>query len=362
MHRKLLQVLFVLLVVSVSCCGQAIPRPSEEAARTTEEGAKLVRAGVALHDLRDYDGAIDKYKQVLKDNPRDAQALYELAYSYFGKKDYQKTVQTCLEGMKYHSPFLGHFYSQLGNTYDELGQPEKALAVYKEGAKQSPRDSMLPFNAGITYMRMGKTEEAQKSYGAALLLNPLHISSHFRLAEAFTRNRQNVQALLALSRFLVLEPESQRSAAAFQAIREIMVGNVKQNGNNNVTIFVNLAPKQKGVEDFSAVEMMLGISVAAENLAARKNRSEIENLVSAYTLACESLSRMKTVKKKELFASYFYVPYFAELSKSKYVEPFVYWMCLSSGLAGVREWLAQHKEQVDAFRDWDHRYQWKTGK
>jgi len=72
-----------LLVALVVPRTRAAQKPELEPSTTLEEHAALIKKSVALHDEGDYDGAIKTYQEILRENPDDVSAQYELGFSYF---------------------------------------------------------------------------------------------------------------------------------------------------------------------------------------------------------------------------------------------------------------------------------------
>ena len=67
---------------------------------------------------------------------------------------------------------------------------------------------------------------------------------------------------------------------------------------------------------------------------------------------------MKYKGDKSKFTWRYYIPYFVELRKRNYVEPFTYYISQSSDLNGVTEWLQANANRVDEFLSWSKSYQW----
>src|SRR5215467_1976725 len=56
-----------------------------------------LRAGVALHDQKRFDEAVDQFDAVLKENPDSVQAVYEGAYSLYEKHDYERAFDRAVK-------------------------------------------------------------------------------------------------------------------------------------------------------------------------------------------------------------------------------------------------------------------------
>ncbi|HEU4509989.1 MAG TPA: hypothetical protein VFR78_17275, partial [Pyrinomonadaceae bacterium] len=54
----------------------------------------------------------------------------------------------------------------------------------------------------------------------------------------------------------------------------------------------------------------------------------------------------------------YYIPYFNELKKRDYVEPFAYYVSQSSNMSGVADWIQANGTRVNEFLNWSKSYQW----
>jgi tetratricopeptide (TPR) repeat protein len=151
----------------------------------------------------------------------------------------------------------------IGNCLDELGRREEAIELYKAALKaaikRAPENSLLHFNLGVSLMRVGDGPMARKEMEQAVSLDPNHVVSHFFLARLYQSQGYRVPAVLAFSRFLLLEPQSSRVYAVMAEI----LGRTKPNGfaAKYYAPFVAEAGKQKLVNAlvyrvFASAELM----------------------------------------------------------------------------------------------------------
>lgn len=356
MLRKIPTLIFMTILLASVVAAQKLEPPTLDSTPLTPQQQQLMREGVALHNKRDYDGAISRYQEVLKENPNNGSALYEMAFAYSMKKDYSKSMEYAYKAAQYRGDTLPLVYTLIGNNLDETGNPKKAIEVYKMGIKNLPPHFMLHFNLAVTYSRQGQLEDARAEVKKAVALNPKHTTSHFLLSTLFIKGNYKMPALLAASRFLVLEPNSQRSAAALQIVHGVMQGGVSRGNNpNEINIFVDPSPK-KDEGDFSAVEMFIGLGKAASLTEKNKGKSAIQLLVEQFESLFTMLGETKAERSK--FTWSYYVPYFLEMKKRGLVEPFVYIIYLTSNDPEVRQWLQENETRVREFLAWSNGYQW----
>jgi len=348
----------ILLLTSTALAGQEIKPPKLTPVSQTDKHRDLLAEAVRLHDKGNYDGAIASYLEILKENPDDISALYELGFSYFAKRDYQKSLEIANKGAQYKSDLLVGFYTLIGNDFDSLGQPDKAIKIYSEAIKQFPRDVQLHYNLAIALAGSKKSDEAKKMFKIALSIKPDHSSSHFVLSQLYQNDNYKIPALLAACRFLVLEPKTARSAATFKLVDQILRGGAQQGkDSNNITIFID--PGGKTDEgDFNGLMGSLSILSATRHLKDEKGKTETEKLVRQLTVLLQMMSESTSKQKSSGFAWDYYRPYFCEIANRKFAEPFAYYIAQSAEADEVERWLALNAERVREFLTWSKSYQW----
>jgi Tfp pilus assembly protein PilF len=360
MLRKTNLIFILINFFVISCAStfkieppELIPIPS------TERQNELINEGVKLHDQGNYDGAINKYQEVLKENPDNVVALYELSSSYSAKGNYRKSLEICKNGIKYKSKHLREFYIMMGNNFDHLKDPDKSIQVYKKAIELFSDYYFIYYNLGVTYYGVGKLDEARNSFKKAVKLNPNHSSSHFALGEIFYQENYKIPSLLALCRFLVLEPKAKRSNKAFSRIQEILQRGVKVEDldKKNITVMIDENPKtDEG--DFGAVDLGL-VSIRALRYSDEyTGKSEIELITHEFNEFFSVMSEIDSTNKGIGFVWNYYVPYFIEMKRKNYIEPFCYYIYQTSNVKGIQEWLDKNSAKADEFLSWSKDYKW----
>ena len=358
MTKRILPIILLALLSFTPVVAQKIDPPRLTPTPATESQLALIKEGVALHDRGDYDGAIAKYEQVLRENPANDLALYELSFSYEMKTDYRKALETAYKGAQYKSDHLSHFYVRIGNNLDMLGEPRKAVEVYKQAIKIKPDTPVLYYNLGVTYLRLNNLEEAKKNFKKELFMSPNHANSHMALAQLFHKTNYKIPALFAVMRFLVLEPKSERATGAHQAFLEMLRGGASPGKNpGEISIFLDLGGK-KDEGDFGSIELVLGLTGAVGATEKNQAKSEAEKLLDQLNTFLAVVSETEAKGDKGKFTFQYYIPYFNELKKKDYVEPFAYYISQSSNMSGVTDWLLANGTRVNEFLNWSKNYQW----
>lgn len=358
MLKKAMRQPLVVLVLAISCAAQNIGDPKLTPAPQSDKHRQLLREGVGLHDGRDYDGAIAKYQEILKENQDDIEAIYELGFSYFMKRDYRKSLEIGYRGAQYKSSLLQRFYVLIGNNLDHLGQSDKAVKVYRQGIKRFPDEVQLHYNLAITLLAANKPDDAKKALKQAVYVGPEHPSSHAALCQIYQRGNYKIPALMAACRFLVLEPNTTRSEAALRLVKDLLESGAKRGSEpNQISVMIDASGKtDEG--DFTATTAALSLLSATRFLEESKGKDPTRLLVNTLSTLLAIMSEGESDKKNSGFALQYYQPYFSEMAKRKLVEPFCYYIAQSAKSEEVSQWLAQNAGRVREFLAWSKSYRW----
>ena len=74
-----------------------------------------------------------------------------------------------------------------GNAYDQLGEPERAIADYVRALELDPRDAYAHRNKGVARTRLGRLGEAMQEFAAAVELKPDYAEAYGSRAEILRR-------------------------------------------------------------------------------------------------------------------------------------------------------------------------------
>jgi hypothetical protein len=357
--RKMIPLAFLSIVLTaMTAAGQKLEPPNLEPTPSTESQKQLIQEGISLHDNGDYAGAISRYEQVLKESPNNIDALYEMAYSSYSAKDYKKAIILGHKAAQYKSHLLDQTYVMLGNCYDDSGDAKKAIEIYKAGTKLDPTSALLQFNLAITYLNTEQLNEARVAAKKSAALDPNHPSSQLLLSTLFERGYYKIPSLLAALRFLVLEPNSNRSDAALERVRRIMQAGVSQGKDgNNISVLVSTG-QNKDEGDFESIEMFMGLMKAANYTEKNKDKTELQLLAANVESLFAFLAEPPNKGDRAKFIWLYYLPYFLELKQQGHTEAFVYFINQRSDLPQVNSWLQLHQSKVSDFLAWSRGYHW----
>lgn len=310
-------------------------------AQDHDKAKALIKEGITLHDEGKYDDAIKKYKEALALDPDNSSAQYELSFT-FVTINRQKEAIPFLEKLAARHD-SGEAYDLLASIYDDEKDYEKAVAYYKQGIIAFPDFQNLHFNLAISYLRQGKYADAEASAINAIKLNPKHASSQRAFALAANKQNKLGASLLAWCNFLLIEPQTQRSAEAMAYIKAIINNGIKRTGDKTVNITYNPDDKNPG-------NLMLPLSVMAATTD-KKGLSALDSLTLQLT-SLFSVAHTITNDKDQPFVASYYSDFFASLAKSGNMAAFTRYISLSVYKDENVAWFKEHDKELTAFDTW----------
>ena len=348
------------LFLSLSVSAQKIGKPTLVPTVATAEQKQLINDGIRLHDQKRYDEAIKKYEQVLKENPNNDEALYEMALSYYNKKDMAKASEMAYKLIQYKSNIGVLGFGLIANVLDDSGKPKEALEIYQKAIKQLKGDAefqshlaSLYYNLGITYFRQKQYNEAREASKTAVDLNFSYPSANYLLAVIYQGTKYKVPALLAAARLISLEVNTQRTKQSVDIFLSILNGAQKNDKTGNINIFLDMnAPKDEG--DFGMYDLLLGTLTTVKD-EKDKNKTENEIFAEAVDTMISLLAEDK--KLKSTFVGKTYIPFMTEMKKQGYSKTFAYLVLQQSGNKEALKWLVENEQQNVNFIKWARNYQ-----
>ncbi|MDB5090646.1 MAG: hypothetical protein JWR09_4640 [Mucilaginibacter sp.] len=179
---KYFQSLLISLFIITIC--------SKASAQNNEDVRALVKEGIKLNDEKNYAGAIEKYNQALKLDTGNLYADYQLAYSLFLSDKGKEGIPYLEKVVKSDSKFNSAAYDLLG----------------------------------LIWFKNKQYAEAEKNAIEAIKLDPKHASTQRMYALVCFHQNKRAAALLGFCSFILLEPNTARSAEAYGNIQHILQG------------------------------------------------------------------------------------------------------------------------------------------
>lgn len=307
----------------------------------------LVNQGISLYDNGDYKGAIEQYLKALAIDNKSTLASYEISTAYFALGDYKNVLVFCDKVLTTKSDFRDQAYVLKGSAQDLLDNTDDAIKTYKKGIKEFPEKYLLHYNLALTYYKTKELKAAEESLQKALVLKPLHSSSHLLLGYVMNEQGQRIKSLLALYNFLLIEPTSKRANAAYDLLVIQLEKGVKKVNDNSINITL---PATKESDDFGSAELMLSLLTAAKSTEKNRDKTEYELFSDNTSSFFSFLGSIK--KNNKGFWWDYYVDFYDDMYKENHVEAFSYYISQGNGDEKISTWLNENKTKVEFLANW----------
>lgn len=116
-----------------------------------------------------FEEALSYYERALEDK-ESVDTLFGMGLTDYQAKDYTKAIHA-LEHLREHDPSYTTLYSYLAKSYEENGEPEKAIAVLRDGLTQDEFNKEMFLEAGKLAVTLRLPEEAEEFYRQAIVLD-----------------------------------------------------------------------------------------------------------------------------------------------------------------------------------------------
>jgi Tfp pilus assembly protein PilF len=303
-----------------------------------------LRQGVELHDRGEFDAAIKVYESLLAETPDDATVLHEIALTYQAKQDYQHCIEFATRAAaKPARAQVGGFYL-LASCQDDAGDPEQAVATFKQGLERFPRNVMLNLNYGLTLYRLEQPAEARRVLSLAMEEAPGFASPYRAYALALEQQGYRASAMLMRLRFIMSEPESERAIDAAKLLVDAIAAQANAEKES-----IEVDASASDAVAIASMEAGLGIASAFS----RELLSKESQPVAAATAFVSTLQTFVTMsaqaaeKKNSFVAPWVQVlKPLGMLSEEEVLEAFLYHVGALGRAEGAVKWVNEHPDQM----------------
>ena len=178
--NRIWRILPGLLILVTASSAQGQRTPGGEVQQLFEE-AQRYHLGIdrPINPRR----AVKLYYEIIKLDPRHADALYNLAGLCFNQKRYDLAGKYYLEVIKLR-PEEGHAYNNLGSVYEKQGKAERAKRLYEKTLSIDPEIGTAYYNLSRLHFAQGDAEKALLLIEKAMDLEPdntVFVNQHGRI-------------------------------------------------------------------------------------------------------------------------------------------------------------------------------------
>ena len=184
--------------------------------RLTEKDKLSIRAWYAVAN-QDYPAAVEAYRQFIAHYPLEVEAYWRLARLLRGEERMEESVEVARQGLAVDSE-AKDLYNTLGVTYMEMGRHDEAIATLLRYVELAPEDPNIYDSLGMAYQWAGRYSEAIQTFEKALSLNPQFEIAILHLGNTYVWQGRYREALGQYRRFIQVASFDSIRARAWESI------------------------------------------------------------------------------------------------------------------------------------------------
>jgi tetratricopeptide (TPR) repeat protein len=149
---------------------------------------------------------IAEYKERLKQNPGDVEALVGLGRAYVDLERLDTALQAYHKAVAADSSYF-HAHHELGITLRKLDRYDEALGVLKTAITLNPESAQAHNSLGLVYYKSGSRQEALETFQEALRLDPGCAEAHYNLGAIYRELKEYDKASRHWQKYNELQKE-----------------------------------------------------------------------------------------------------------------------------------------------------------
>lgn len=149
--------------------------------------------GNTFRALKQYDQAIDSYRESIRLDPSYANAHNNLGATLLALRQFEQALECFNKALEIQPSYISAL-SNRGATYHQLGQHTQALHDFENAIHFDPSNANVYFNQGISLSAMGRVQEALQSYSKAISLRPMYAEAYNNRGVLFKTLKQLAEA------------------------------------------------------------------------------------------------------------------------------------------------------------------------
>lgn len=176
------------------------------------------------------------FEDILTDDPRNVDALYNLGMCFTDLGEPEKAILSLKQSIKY-KPNHSNAHVALGFAYSRIGDSENAKRHSFDALKINPRNSFALRNLGGLFGRIGDLEKSLYYFEKAYEINSLDPNTLYGLGYAYEQMKDYEKADNYYEEVLKLDDPPNLRNLAKDGLRRIAVSHFKSKGFRMDAVF-----------------------------------------------------------------------------------------------------------------------------
>jgi tetratricopeptide (TPR) repeat protein len=307
------------------------------------------KEAIKLMDSGQIDQSIALLQESMKLDPENVLYPYEIGYAHYMSKDYQKAIDMLLPLTK-RKHANDRVYQLLGNSYDNIGQRQKAIETYEKGLKEFPKSGELHLELGGMYLHTKEYDKAVSYFENGIDAEPGYPSNYYRLAKTFLNTEEEVWGMIYGELFMNLERNTARTAEISKMLFDTYKSEIRFTSDTSFTVSFSSNVLIQ-VDSKKKFELPFGIGIYEPTL--------IMEVLPEKQIDINSLDRIRTRFVKNYFQNNrdkkfpnVLFDYQYRILKEGHLEAYNHWILMKGDEEGFRQWQEANTDKWNDFVKW----------
>ncbi|WP_419655886.1 fusion protein (Methyltransferase type 12 and tetratricopeptide TPR-1+TPR-2) [Desulfosarcina variabilis str. Montpellier] len=182
-----------------------------------DSGSALNALGTVYLDQCQMDKAKKVFEKAANLNPPHLSACYNLGRLKQVEKDYNGAIDIYSAIVK-QEPRFGLAWNNLGVAYREVGEPDEAISCFRRAVAFAPDLAEAWNNLGVAQDEFHLIENASRSYKKAIEIKPDYTTAHFNLGVSLQKLEQFKEAECQYNKVLEINPDDEAARFMLQSL------------------------------------------------------------------------------------------------------------------------------------------------
>jgi hypothetical protein len=312
----------------------------------------LIQSGIELHSEGEFQKAIEKYNEALQIDSTSILALYEISLSHLALENYENAIKFSTRVLESGNQMLSvGVYAVKSEALAAMDRIDEAVQLLENGLREHPNEYTLHFNLALNYYKKNNLDKTLYHVGRAIDLDKSHSEAFLLNAYVLNDKEQWVKSILSFQMFLLLDPDSRHSRAAFDELLRTMHIRIPGEDTTQRPLDRILPLSVENGADRSLI-----LKAIATSIDSLKITSQEEDLFMVFKTVNREIIRLLdeendgSESKMDKFWT-FYVPFFTHIVNSEYYETYCRYISVSFFPESL-EWWHDNPEEAENFVIW----------
>ncbi len=303
-----------------------------------------------------YDKALKLLEKAQKIDPTNGNYKYEIAYLFYLKGDYKKTINLLKKQVK-NDRVAPQCYWLLGAAYDNDANSStaKAAKVYEQGIKRFPSAGELYLELGGIAYRDGNNDAAVNYWEEGIKNAPNFASNYYWTAKLYCNSSEAVWGLIYGEIFMLLEPNSKRTIEMSNLIYTTLIKGVHLNDQGNgwlsysqrARMFLLLEDSRKNKLPF---QVLFELYLSSEGDLSFNKGFTMQNMVD---IRNDFVQNWFEANANELYPNALF-DWQKKIKDKGFYEAYSYWILQKGNKTIFEKWVGDNKKEYHSFLQWMH--------